>query len=488
MNSDNKNHDDHPLYEKTINNDLQLKNNDNIDNHEGIYAPTDLQTPLPPTIEDVSIYNIRTNLRRNIILVIISLVAFILPLCDTMYLPAIETVKSSLNTSDALVVVSVQIFLFVSGIGCLIWGPVADRFGRKIAIVIALIIFLLTSVGCIFSPDIGVLIGLRAIEGGAASATLVVGQSFVADIYPEEQRGRATGIFFLPFNTGAIVGPLIGGPLSQSFGWRSTFVFLSIFSCVATVVFIIFVPETHHYLIQERFHKENPNKRIIDASLNQKVPFGRVWKSLFRLLDLTTVPYIIVASTTFSALYINLTVFAIYLHKPPYNYSNTIIGALYAPSGVATLLGSLLSGWISDKASKLYGNEKFPEGRLIPAMIISILIPIGLLIYGWTFHYQLNAAIPIVGQVLISFSQAILEPTISAYLTIKKYEQTAAVSALNMFFNFCTVGFIISFTVPMNNAMGTGPYFSLISGINVAAIAFASIVMHKRLRTGYIPL
>lgn len=502
MNLNDKNLTDSDQSATTNKIDSQVKNNDNIDNdkNSGTYllessangsmpVSGDLPTSPSSTVEEISIYNIRTNLRRNLILAAISLIAFLLPFCDTMYLPALDMIRINLNTTNTLVVASVSVFLFMSGISCIIWGPISDRFGRKITTVIALVIFLVATLACIFSPNITTLIVLRGLEGGAASATAVVGQSFVADIYSEEKRGAASGIFFLPFNIGPIIGPLVGGPLSQAFGWRSTFIFLSVFSFIALFIVLIVVPETHHYFAKKHFEKANPNKRIIDATHNDILPFGKFLKSLIHLIDLTTMPYIILASTLFATLYTCFAVYPIYLHEPPYDYSETMIGVLYVPSGVTLFIASLFGGWVSDKASEYYGHGKCPEGRLLPGIILSILTPIGLLIYGWTFQYKVNIAGPIIGQTLVCFGQAVFEPSISAYLTIIKQKDAGTVSALNTFFNFCTGGIIVTAAVPLVNVMGLGPFFSLMCGMNIVTIALASVFLYKKLkRTDYVPL
>jgi MFS family permease len=310
----------------------------------------------------------------------------------------------------------------------------------------------------------------------------VVGQALVTDIYLEERRGLATAFFYMPFNVGPVIGPLIGGPLARTFDWRSAFIFLSIFAvCVLAVMFFI-VPETHQYYEKERFHKVNPRKRIIDAEPNELMPFEKTWIPLTYLADLAIVPYIAVMTTTFATLYTSLTLFSTYLSKSPYNYTETIIGVLFVPWGVAMFATSLISRWLSDKASKYYGHEKCPEGRLVSAFALSILHPIGLAIYGWTFHYKLIVAGPIIGGILLSIGQAILEPALSAYLTVKKQKEAGAVCAANIFLSFCAAGIIVTIDVPLENAMQARPYFSLMCGINIISISLASIIVYKSVR------
>ena len=58
---------------------------------------------------------------------------------------------------------------------------------------------------------------------------IAVGGAVVADVFPPEQRGTASGLFMIPLLVGPIVGPLLGGGLAEAFGWRSTFIFLTVF-------------------------------------------------------------------------------------------------------------------------------------------------------------------------------------------------------------------------------------------------------------------
>ncbi|CAF1004946.1 unnamed protein product [Rotaria magnacalcarata] len=411
------------------------------------------------TVEEISIYDVRTPWKRNVLLAALAMIAFLLPFCDTIYLPVLNDVVRDLKTSNTLVALSVSIYLFMT-----------------------LTIFVVASIVCIFAYNIAVLIVFRAIEGGAVSATLVVGQSLVADIYPEEKRGLAVAFFYVPFNIGPVIGPLIGGPLSQAFGWHSTFIFLSIFSFCVLLIMLIVVPETHQYFVKEHFHKANPTKHIVDAQPNELMPFRKPWQPLTYLTDSTIIPHIAVMTTTLATLYSSLTLFSTYLSAVPYSYSETIISLLFVPGGVAMFTSSILSGWLSDKASKHYGHERCPEGRLVPAIALSILHPIGLIIYGWTFHYKLNLTGPLIGFILICIGQAVLEPSISSYLTAKKQSEAGAVSAANNFVNCCAAGILVAVAIPLENAMQTGPYFSLLCGINVVSIMLAGIPVYKHIR------
>lgn len=440
-------------------------------------------------VEEISIYDIRTKFRRNLILLIIALTIFLIPFCDTIYLPALNYVAISFNTSVAAVALSVSIYLLMIGLCSLLWGTLSDRFGRKIIMIVAMVIFIVASIVCVFAPTITALIIFRAIEGASIVGPFIIAQSLVGDIYPPEQRGTASGFLFAPFNIGPIVGPLIGGPLSDAFGWRSTFVLLTIYGVINVVVLFILIPETHQYFAKEHFHKVNSKKRIIDALPNEKPTFKKPWQPLVHLIDLTLLPYICLAGIPLATIFSCMTLFPIYLAEAPYFYTQTTIGLLYIPCGVSLLLGSLCGGWLSDRAGKYYEHEKCLEGRLVPVLVLSVLTPVGLVIYGWIFQYQLTVVGAIIGQVLIGFSQSALEVSVSAYITIKKQKEAAAAcAALTFFYGLCA-SLLVTFAVPMQDAMGSGPYFTLLSGLNVIVIVLAGVLVYKNITTkGYISM
>ena len=173
---------------------------------------------------------------------------------------AAQAIQLDLNTSTELVAASVAIYMFAVGLAALVVGPASDRFGRKPVYLVSCLAFIATSIVCIFSPSIGVLIAFRSLQGFAGvclttcaghpftlsrggvtdgilpcmppstvATFLAVGGAVVADVFPPEQRGTASGLFMIPLLVGPIVGPLLGGGLAEAFGWRSTFICLTVF-------------------------------------------------------------------------------------------------------------------------------------------------------------------------------------------------------------------------------------------------------------------
>ncbi|MCI0157940.1 MFS transporter [Leifsonia shinshuensis] len=104
-----------------------------------------------------------------------------------------------------------------------IWGKLADLLNRKILIQLALVLFVLGSALAGFSQDTSMLIGFRVVQGLGAGGLTALSQIIMADIISPRDRGRYMGLFGGIMAVGTVGGPLIGGLLTDSVGWRWNF-------------------------------------------------------------------------------------------------------------------------------------------------------------------------------------------------------------------------------------------------------------------------
>jgi EmrB/QacA subfamily drug resistance transporter len=104
-----------------------------------------------------------------------------------------------------------------------IWGKLADLLNRKILIQLALVLFVLGSALAGFSQDTNMLIGFRVVQGLGAGGLTALSQIIMADIISPRDRGRYMGLFGGIMAVGTVGGPLIGGLLTDSIGWRWNF-------------------------------------------------------------------------------------------------------------------------------------------------------------------------------------------------------------------------------------------------------------------------
>eukprot|EP00877_Chromochloris_zofingiensis_P010564 jgi/Chrzof1/5761/Cz16g14250.t1 len=445
----------------------------------------DLKDDAPAT---TSIYDLHTRRHRYTVLFVASFASILLPFSDTIYLPALTTVEADLNTSAALVAASVSIYMFTVGIFSLFWGPFADRFGRRIAYFLASAVFVAVTVVCIVAPNITVLVIFRALQGAAVAAYGSVGQGAIADVFPPEVRGMASGIFMVPLLVGPILGPLIGGGLSQALGWRSTFVALVIAAGLAFILILACYRETHQYLVLQRHISKQSIAEggnvvakvlITEAPTIQKPVFMAPWGPLKFLIEADVAPHALVAIVVFSSMFISLTELPVALAAPPYSLSEGIIGVCYLPVGIAGFLASMGGGRVSDLAASRYPSV--PEARLIPATIgVLVLAPIGFLMYGWTFQYRTHLAGPLIAHGIIGIASAIYLPGMFSYLSSKKQNEAAAAASGIQSMMFVMAGVCISLAVIVVNAIGFGPTFTICAALCFLLTCIAGFIIRRK--------
>lgn len=112
-------------------------------------------------------------------------------------------------------------------------GKVADRTGRRKVFITGIVGFAVLSVICIFAPNIGVLITLRALMGACAGMIFATNNAILISSYPGSMRGKVLGYSTAATYIGLTTGPVVGGFLNSAFGWRSIFIVSVLVSVLA---------------------------------------------------------------------------------------------------------------------------------------------------------------------------------------------------------------------------------------------------------------
>jgi DHA2 family multidrug resistance protein len=124
-------------------------------------------------------------------------------------------------------------------------GWLAARFGRKYLFVTCLIGFTATSMLCGAAQSLEQMVVFRILQGVFGAALVPLSQSTMMDIYPIEQRGQAMAIWGVGVMVGPILGPTLGGYLTEMYNWRYVFYINLPFGILATVGLILFMPRSH---------------------------------------------------------------------------------------------------------------------------------------------------------------------------------------------------------------------------------------------------
>jgi MFS transporter, DHA1 family, multidrug resistance protein len=166
-------------------------------------------------------------------------------LATNILLPSLPGIAIALGVSSAQVTSSITIFLAMFALGQLVVGPVSDRIGRRLPVMIGFVVFFAGSVWCALANDLPTLLTGRVVQAAGACATSVLSRAIARDLFEGEQLARVLTFVMIAMAAAPGFSPLVGGTLDNFFGWRSAFVFVAIFAAVASIGYSLVFGETH---------------------------------------------------------------------------------------------------------------------------------------------------------------------------------------------------------------------------------------------------
>nr|ABP44210.1 drug resistance transporter, EmrB/QacA subfamily [Mycolicibacterium gilvum PYR-GCK] len=183
--------------------------------------------------------------RKAIILVSCCLSLLIVSMDATIVNVAIPSIRADLSASPAQMQWVVDIYTLVLASLLMLSGATGDRFGRRRLFQIGLTVFALGSLACSLAPTIDTLIGARFLQGVGGSMLNPVALSIISQIFTKPvERARALGIWGGVTGISMAAGPIVGGLLIETVGWRSVF-WINLPICAAAIILTaVFVPES----------------------------------------------------------------------------------------------------------------------------------------------------------------------------------------------------------------------------------------------------
>ncbi|MDB6050635.1 MAG: ydgK 2 [Pseudomonas sp.] len=169
------------------------------------------------------------NLR--IILILGALSAFG-PLAIDFYLPGFPAIALAFGTDEKHVQMTLAAYFLGLSIGQLAYGPVADRFGRRVPLLVGVGLFTLASLACSFAPSLEWLIAARFIQALGGCAGMVLSRAIVSDKCNPVESAKVFSQLMLVMGLAPILAPMFGGLLVNLYGWHSIFLVLSAFSAL----------------------------------------------------------------------------------------------------------------------------------------------------------------------------------------------------------------------------------------------------------------
>src|SRR3990172_5799216 len=175
------------------------------------------------------------NLKTKV-LYLVSSAAFLRSFAQVIYVPSLATMRSDLNTTTAMIGLTLSIYGLCLAFAQIAYGPIVDRFDSKRILLIGLVLYLFGNLGAYFTRGIGMLLVARSLQALGIAAAAGGGIGLITDLFPTNERGRAMGVFSMFNSAGAASGPAFGGLIAVWLSWRADFIVLAI----VTVVLLLF--------------------------------------------------------------------------------------------------------------------------------------------------------------------------------------------------------------------------------------------------------
>jgi EmrB/QacA subfamily drug resistance transporter len=167
------------------------------------------------------------------------LAMFLAALDQTVVATAGPDIQRSLKLEPGLYAWITTAYLVSSTVLVPVYGKLSDVFGRKVILLVGVVIFLAASALCGISQTAWQLIAFRALQGVGSASLFTSAFAVVADLFSPAERGRYTGLFGAVFGVSSLVGPLLGGFITDHFGWHWVF-FINLPIGAVALVFIVF--------------------------------------------------------------------------------------------------------------------------------------------------------------------------------------------------------------------------------------------------------
>ena len=165
--------------------------------------------------------------RRTLLIVVLGSVCTLGPFSTDLYLPALPTVAADLGASSAAIALTVTTFLVGLAFGQLLAGPLSDTYGRRLPLLVGLVVFTAASLVCAVTPSAEVLVAVRLVQGLAGASGMAIANAVVTDYSRGRQAARLLSRLALVSGLAPILAPLVGAQLLKVTSWRGIFIVLT---------------------------------------------------------------------------------------------------------------------------------------------------------------------------------------------------------------------------------------------------------------------
>ncbi|MGO3156432.1 MAG: multidrug effflux MFS transporter [Mesonia sp.] len=352
-------------------------------------------------------FSVRDNKREKVVLLVLGTLIALGPFSIDMYLPSFESIAIEFVISKKEVGLSLTSYFIGIALGQLIYGPIMDKYGRKIPLLIGLVIYFLAALSCAYSPSLTWLVASRFFLALGASGGMVAAKAVVRDIFPPEEVARAISFLMLIMGGAPIIAPTVGGIVITYFSWHAIFIILSVLSFLMFLSVFRFLPES------------------IDPDASVELKLGKVLKKYYGIFtDKIFLSFSMAGSFTIGALFAYISNAPI-LFMDNFNLSETEFGWLFGLNAGGLIVGSQLNRVVLKK------NSTFKVSKIISILLVILSV----FLIGNSLWYS-NFYLTITNLFLILFLLGFQNPNTTALslypFTKKAGRASALIGSLKM--------------------------------------------------------
>lgn len=166
------------------------------------------------------------------------------PLAIDFYLPGFPAMAQAFGTDEKHVQATLAAYFLGLSIGQLAYGPIADRFGRRIPLLGGVILFTFASLACAYAPTLDTLVVARFVQALGGCAGMVLSRAIVSDKCDAVGSAKVFSQLMLVMGLAPILAPMLGGLMVNLYGWQSIFLALTLFSALCALAVYRGLPES----------------------------------------------------------------------------------------------------------------------------------------------------------------------------------------------------------------------------------------------------
>lgn len=186
--------------------------------------------------------NAMQNKNRTLVILILGLLSALGPFSIDLYLPGFPEIARDLNSTTGSVALSLSSYFIGVSVGQMIYGPLLDRFGRRIPLLIGLFIYLFASVFIVYVTTVDSLILARFVQALGGCAGMVAARALVRDLFPVSETAKIFSLLMLVIAVSPIVAPTLGGFATAHWGWHSIFIILTVLAVLNILLVYFWLP------------------------------------------------------------------------------------------------------------------------------------------------------------------------------------------------------------------------------------------------------